>query len=99
MLQVLLVIQLIVALALVAVILFQRSEGGALGIGGGGGMMSARGSANLLTRITTILAITFIGLSLGLTILSANQSTGPSVLDQAPVEELAPEVPSVPEDG
>ncbi len=99
MLQVLLVIQLIVALALVAVILFQRSEGGALGIGGGGGMMSARGSANLLTRLTTILAIVFIGLSLGLTVLTANQGTGPSVLDVAPAEEAQPEVPTVPEGG
>ena len=77
------VVHLLVALALVAVVLIQRSEGGGLGIGGGGaGMgafMSVRGTANLLTRITAILAACFMATSLTLAILSGAQS-GPSRL-------------------
>ena len=53
---VLLVIYLMVVLALIGVVLIQRSEGGGLGIGGGSGFMSARGTANALTRTTAILA-------------------------------------------
>lgn len=64
----LLVVQAIVAAALVGVILIQRSEGGGLGMGGGSpsGMLSARGAANFLTRTTTILACVFVGLSIAL---------------------------------
>ena len=60
---VLLIIHVLIAAALTGVILMQRSEGGALGIGGGGpgGMMSGRGAANLLTRVTMILGALFIG--------------------------------------
>ncbi|MCU0838006.1 MAG: preprotein translocase subunit SecG [Rhodospirillales bacterium] len=75
MINVLLVIHLFVAIALVAVVLLQRSEGGALGIGGSGGGMggflSGRSTANLLTRTTAILATVFIITSLTLTKLSA----------------------------
>ena len=67
---VLLVLQIIVCVGLVLVILLQRSEGGALGMGGGGGgLMTARGAGNLLTRTTAILAGMFFVLSVGLTIL------------------------------
>src|ERR1700761_9312865 len=59
MLNVLIVIHLLLALAMVGVILLQRSEGGALGIGGGGGVMSGRAAGNLLTRATGILATGF----------------------------------------
>jgi preprotein translocase subunit SecG len=98
MVEVLLVVQLLVALALVGVILVQHSEGGALGIGGGGAM-SARGKANLLTRATTILAILFISLSLLLTIATKNADTSRSLLEapelviEEPVEE-APQIPT-----
>lgn len=69
--NILLVVQGIIALALVGCILMQRSEGGALGIGGGpGGMMSARGAGNFLTRATTILAVIFIGMCILLAIRS-----------------------------
>ncbi len=72
---VLLIIHLIVAVALVSVVLMQRSEGGALGIGGGpGGMVSGSGAANLLTRTTMLLAAVFIGNSILLAIVS--QATG-----------------------
>jgi preprotein translocase subunit SecG len=69
----LLVVHTLIALALVAVILLQRSEGGGLGIGGGtgGGLMTARGAANLLTRSTTILATAFIVSSILLAVLAA----------------------------
>lgn len=77
--KVLLAIHLLVALALVAVVLLQRSEGGALGIGGGG-FMSGRGAANLLTRLTAILAAVFFATSIILTIL-ARQGTNPSIFE------------------
>ena len=68
-----LVIHALIALALCGVILLQRSEGGGLGIGGGnaGGMMTARGAADLLTRSTTILAALFVGTSILLAVLAA----------------------------
>ena len=72
---VIIVVHLMVVLALVLVVLLQRSEGGALGIGGGGGFMSSRGSANVLTRATSILAIAFFATSLGLALL-ARRMTG-----------------------
>lgn len=54
---VIIVIHLMVVVALVAVVLLQRSEGGALGIGGGGGFMTARGSANVLTRTALLSSV------------------------------------------
>ena len=85
---VVLVVHLMLALALIAVILVQQSEGGGLGIGGGGGMgglATARGTANLLTRTTTILAICFFATSLGLSIIAKNNAAveGRSILDMA----------------
>jgi len=101
---VLLSIHLIVALALVVTILLQRSEGGALGIGGGGGMMTARGAGDLLTKTTKWLAIVFLANSLALGWL-AGQTKGEfeAVLEQpspVPVEESGdklPDLPSLPE--
>ncbi|MEM8827034.1 MAG: preprotein translocase subunit SecG, partial [Pseudomonadota bacterium] len=67
-----LVVHSLLAVGLVAVILMQKSEGGALGIGGGpGGLMSARGAGNFLTKATAWLAAIFIGTSLALAILAA----------------------------
>jgi preprotein translocase subunit SecG len=75
---VLLVIHLIIAIALIAVVLLQRSEGGALGIGGGnaGSLFSARGVGNTLTRTTAILAVIFFITSIGLTLLSSRTGGG-----------------------
>lgn len=81
---ILLVIHVLLAAGLVGVILLQRSEGGALGIGGSGGMMTARGQANLLTRITAVLATAFIVTSLTLAILASQSRKPRSVLDAAP---------------
>ena len=67
----LLVVHAIIAAALVAVILMQRSEGGGLGMGGSpSGLMSARGAADFLTRTTAILATIFVVLSIALAVLA-----------------------------
>ena len=82
---VLLVVYLLIVLAMIGVILLQRSEGGGLGMGGNaGGLMTVRGSANLLTRTTAILAALFFATAIGLTILS-ELDRGPTqgILDAA----------------
>ena len=82
--NVLLVAYLLIVIALIAVILLQRSEGGGLGIGGNaGGLMTVRGSANLLTRTTGILAALFFATAIGLTILAELDRGTDSILDQA----------------
>src|SRR3569623_1128386 len=82
--NVLLVANLLIVLALIAVILLQRAEGGSLGMGGNaGGLMTVRGSANLLTRTTAILAALFFATAIGLTILSELDRGTDSILDQA----------------
>lgn len=83
--NVILVAYLLIVLALIGVILVQRSEGGGLGIGGGtaGGMMTARGSANLLTRTTSILAALFMATAIGLTIINEIDRGSNAILDQA----------------
>ena len=71
------VLHLFITLAMIGVVLIQRSEGGGLGIGttqGMGSFMSGRGTANLLTRTTAILAALFFSISLGLALL--NKGTG-----------------------
>ena len=86
MIQVFLALEIIIAIFLVAVILLQRSEGGALGIGGGGGaggLMSARGAGDLLTRLTAILATAFIAVSLTLAVLAGHREDGTSVFDDS----------------
>lgn len=103
MVKVLLVVHLLITIAMVGIILLQRSEGGALGIGGGGGgFMSGRAAGNLLTRSTAVLAAVFFATSIFLAIL-ANQSSAPSSLMEgteippAPVLDLTPNIPgSVP---
>jgi preprotein translocase subunit SecG len=81
---VLLVIHLMIAAALVGVVLVQRSEGGALGIGGGGGgFMTGRGTANLLTRATAGLAAAFFITSIVLSILASRANAPRSIFDPA----------------
>ncbi len=88
----LLVLLVLVCIALSVVILLQRSEGGALGMGGGpSGFMTARGAGDLLTRTTGILAGVFFFLCLLLTVLSARLHTGGSVVDRLRVQGLAPD--------
>ena len=83
MLNILLTIQIIICVALTAVILLQRSEGGALGMGGGpSGFMTARGAGDLLTRTTWILGAIFFVLGLLLTIVAGRESGSASVVDR-----------------
>lgn len=102
---VLLTIHLIVAIAMVTTILLQRSEGGALGIGGGGGMMTARGAGDMLSKTTKWLAIIFLANSLLMGWYAANDDSNTSVIEQAIEQEeqdtdsILPDVPTVPQDG
>jgi preprotein translocase subunit SecG len=81
---VVIVIHLMVVLALVGVVLLQRSEGGGLGIGGGSGFMTARGAANALTRATAILAALFFTTSIALSLIARYGGSATDVLDRVP---------------
>ena len=86
---VLLAINIVVCLGLIGVVLLQRSEGGALGMGGGNtGFMTARGAGDLLTRITWILFSIFLVISLTLTILTGRSNVGGSVTDRLNIKSL-----------
>jgi preprotein translocase subunit SecG len=101
-----LIIHVLIAVALIGVILIQRSEGGALGMGGGGGgggmggLMTARGSANMLTRVTAGLAVCFFASSITLAIMAGGGKTQRSIVDQpatsAPIEPTGPQLPRLP---
>ncbi len=93
---VLLALQTIVAIGLIVIILLQRSEGGALGMGGGpGGLMSGRAAGNVLTRATTGLAVVFFVTCISLTIFSGAGTDGASVIDRIdPSEVGAPLAPA-----
>lgn len=85
----LLVVHIIIAAALVAVILMQRSEGGGLASSGNpGGLMSARGAADFLTRMTAILATIFVVLSIALAAL-ATVERAPAKIDTSLVGKTA----------
>jgi preprotein translocase subunit SecG len=89
----LIVIHLIVTLLLIGTVLMQRSEGGALGIGGGGGgnLFSSRGVGNALTRATAILAACFFLTSISLAVLASRQQGGGSLFDAvAPATQQTP---------
>src|SRR5262252_3484772 len=90
---ILIVIELLVAIGLIVVVLLQRSEGGALGMGGGGsglgGLFSPRGAADTLTRTTAILAALFFLTCIALNLLSLRGRNEKSILD-SPVTTTAP---------
>jgi preprotein translocase subunit SecG len=94
--SVLIVIHLMVVVALVVTVLLQRSEGGALGVGGGGGFMTGRGQANVLTRATAILAALFFATSLGLTILAKWNQAPSSILQTVAPAKPGGEAPAAP---
>ena len=98
MIKVLLMLHVFVTLALIGVVLIQRSEGGGLGLGGGQGMgrfMTGRGTANLLTRTTAILGTAFFALSLALALLykGAAVNSNAAILN-APAGQTMPAVPA-----
>ena len=83
--NVLLVVHLLLALAMIGTIMLQRNEGGALGIGGGNSMnnfMTGRGAANLLSRTTAVLAGLFMLTSIALTMLEGGRNGTGSITDQ-----------------
>lgn len=97
--SVVLVFHVLIAICLIGLVLVQQSDGGGLGMGGSNNFMNPRGTANLLTRATNILAGIFFVTSLTLVILSGSHSgTTQSILDSvpAPVTEQAPEAPAAP---
>jgi preprotein translocase subunit SecG len=104
---VILVIHVLIAAALVVTVLLQRSEGGALGIGGGGGMsgfLTGRATANVLTRTTAVLAACFMITSIVLAILAVDRGKAKPIIQPpasgapaAPAEPAAPEAPAAPQ--
>ena len=93
MLSVLIVVHLLIVIALVGVVLLQRSEGGALGSSGGGGFMTGRAQASALTKATAILATLFFITSISLTVLAGLSHSGKSILDKVPAASNAPATP------
>jgi preprotein translocase subunit SecG len=88
----LLTLNIIVCLALIGVVLLQRSEGGALGGGGSPtGLMTSRGAGDLLTRTTWILFALFLTLSLALTLLGGQQRSSEAILNRLKSESVNPD--------
>ncbi|KSB89154.1 preprotein translocase subunit SecG [Caulobacter vibrioides] len=104
---ILLAINIIVCIALIGFVLLQRSEGGALGMGGGGAgsFMTARGAGDFMTRMTWILFSVFLVISLVLTVLTGRLGGADSVVDKLKIDNLdtktlnAPAAPTVPAPG
>ena len=94
----LLAVHILVAISLVGVILLQKSEGGALGMGGGGmsGFMTGRSTANLLTRVTAILAAAFMVTSILLVVIHNRDRAPRSIIDQGAPSAPAPAAPVAP---
>jgi preprotein translocase subunit SecG len=106
---ILVIVHVLLALSIVGLVLLQRSEGGGLGMGGGGGggaggmsgLMSARGTANLLTRATAIAAALFFASSLILSMLVSDSTSSRSIVDgmdvpaavETTTEDSGPSVP------
>jgi preprotein translocase subunit SecG len=88
----LLVAELVIAIALIGFVLLQRSEGGGLGMGGGsssmGGLFTARGAADTLTRTTSILAFLFFLTCILLNILALGGRDQSSILDSVPAANI-----------
>jgi preprotein translocase subunit SecG len=85
---VVIVIHLMIVATLIATVLLQKSEGGGLGVGGGAGFMSSRGTANLLTRTTAVLAVGFFVTSLFLSWLASYDRKPSSIIN--PVSQSQP---------
>jgi preprotein translocase subunit SecG len=94
--QVVIVIHLMLVLAMIGAVLLQRSEGGGLGIGSSGGFMTSRGSANVLTRATAVLAGLFFVTSLMLSILAGLNRKPSSIIQGTPNAPTAPSAPATP---
>ena len=87
----LLTLNILVCLALIAVVLLQRSEGGALGGGGSPtGLITTRGAGDLLTRTTWILFATFLTISLALTLLGGRERSSQAILNRLKLQSINP---------
>src|SRR5271170_6157270 len=93
---VVIVIHLMIVATLIATVLLQKSEGGGLGIGGGAGFMSSRGTANLLTRTTAVLAFGFFLTSLFLSWLASYDRKPSSIINGTPASQSQPGQPATP---
>src|SRR6201986_4234072 len=92
---VVIVIHLMLVMAMIGVVMLQKSEGGGLGMGSGGGFMTSRGTANVLTRATAILAGGFFVTSLVLSIIAGHERKPTSIIP-ASSQSGAPAAPSTP---
>jgi preprotein translocase subunit SecG len=90
---VIIVVHLMVVLAMIGVVLLQKSEGGGLGIGSSGGFLTNRGTANVLTRTTAYLALAFFGTSLLLSWFASFDRKPTSILTGAPASQSRPANP------
>ena len=93
---VVIVVHLMIVATLIATVLLQKSEGGGLGVGGGAGFMSSRGTANLLTRTTAVLAVGFFLTSLILSWLASYDRKPSSIVGNAPASQSQPAAPGTP---
>ena len=101
MITVILVIHVILAICIILTVLMQKSEGGGLGIGGssaGGGFMTARGTANFMTKLTAFLGGCFFLTSIVLALLSSQEAPSISNEVKKTIEESSTKVPAVPLD-
>ena len=87
---VIIVVHLMIVATLIATVLLQKSEGGGLGMGGGAGFMSSRGTANLLTRTTAVLAVGFFLTSLLLSWLASFERKPASIIGADPASQSQP---------
>jgi len=93
----LLIVQILIAVALVSVILMQRSEGGGLGVGGSSaGFMTARGAADFLTRMTAILGGLFIALCLLMAAIAGVSAESPGIDTSLAKDQPAQQAPAAP---
>jgi preprotein translocase subunit SecG len=91
---VVIVVHLMIVATLIATVLLQKSEGGGLGVGGGAGFMSSRGTANLLTRTTAVLAVLFFGTSLFLSWWASYDRKPSSIIGATPASQSQPAGPT-----
>src|SRR5258708_35472451 len=89
---VVIIMHVMVVVCLIATVLLQKSEGGGVGVGGGAGFMSSRGTANLLTRTTAVLAVCFFAISLFLSWYASYERKPTSIIVSAPAQSQPPGV-------
>ncbi|MEM7073475.1 MAG: preprotein translocase subunit SecG [Pseudomonadota bacterium] len=97
--NVILLVHLLLALALIGVVLLQRSEGGGLGMGGGGNVTTGRAAATALGKLTWVLGLSIFATTLTLTVIAAQKAGSGSVLDRITDDVPARSAPALPDSG